>query len=110
MANPTVKTRIQLKNDTEANWNKAIHFVPLQGELIIYSTDEAHPFFRLKVGDGETVVTELPFLDANTINGVDINNIVAKQLSHTLTFGAGEAFTFDGSEDVTVPVYLGNLI
>ena len=35
MANDKViKTRIQLKNDTEANWNKAINFIPKSGEII----------------------------------------------------------------------------
>lgn len=29
------------------------------------------------------------------------------RLEHTLTFGAGQQYVFDGSEDVTVPVYLG---
>lgn len=28
-------------------------------------------------------------------------------LSHKLTFGAGQQYVFDGSEDVTVPVYTG---
>ena len=28
-------------------------------------------------------------------------------LSHKLTFGAGQQYVFDGSEDVTVPVYDG---
>lgn len=114
MANiPTIKSRIQLKNDTEANWNKAgpkdnsPGFIPLKGELIIYSADDAHPFFRLKVGDGITNVVELPFIDAGTIQGVNINNIEAKKLQHKLTFGAGQAYVFDGSEDVTVPVYAG---
>ena len=51
MATNTIKTRIQLKNDTKANWNKAINFVPREGEVIIYSTDDTHPFSRLKVGD-----------------------------------------------------------
>ena len=63
-----IKTRIQLKNDTEANWRKA-NFSPLKGELIIYSTDEAHPFCRLKVGDGETDINSLPFVtDGNIID------------------------------------------
>jgi hypothetical protein len=70
-----------LKNDTEVNWKKSVleseggtktsgtSFVPLLGELIIYSADDAHPFSRLKVGDGTTNVVALPFIDAGTING-----------------------------------------
>ena len=72
MTGQTVKTRIQLKNDTEANWSRAINFVPLKGELIVYSTDEAHPFFRLKVGDGVTLVSDLPFVDSSTVDGKSI--------------------------------------
>ena len=55
MATKTVNTRIQLKSDTEANWNKAgpkdgsRGFVPLLGELIVYTSDDAHPFSRLKL-------------------------------------------------------------
>ena len=104
MAENTIKTRIQLKNDTEANWNKAgpkdgsLGFIPKQGELIIYTADEAHPFCRLKVGDGSTNVVNLPFIDAGTIGG--------KAIGHTLIFGNG-TYTFDGSQDVTVPVYTG---
>ena len=74
-SNNTIKTRIQLKSDTEANWNKAgpkdgsLGFIPLRGELIIYSADETHAFSRLKVGDGSTNVTALPYIDAGTLNG-----------------------------------------
>ena len=71
-----IKTRIQLKNDTETNWNKAINFVPKQGEIIIYSADDSHPFSRLKVGDGNTTVTTLPFIDAGTINGEILADII----------------------------------
>jgi len=76
-ANNTIKTRIQLKSDTETNWNKAAPkngstgFIPLAGELIIYSADNAHPFSRLKVGDGTTNVVNLPFIDAGTLNGTE---------------------------------------
>ena len=71
----TIKTRVQLKSDTEANWNKAgpkdgsAGFVPLLGELIVYTSDDAHPFSRLKIGDGNTNVVNLPFIDAGTIGG-----------------------------------------
>ena len=74
-SNNTIKTRIQLKSDTEANWNKAgpkdgsLGFIPLRGEIIIYSADDTHAFSRLKVGDGVTNVVALPFIDAGTLNG-----------------------------------------
>ena len=75
ISNNTIKTRIRLKSDTEANWNKAgprdgsAGFVPLAGELIVYSADATHPFSRLKVGDGNTNVINLPFIDSGTLNG-----------------------------------------
>ena len=61
----TINTRIQLKNDTEANWMSSVHiadggtkpndegtnFIPRKGEVIIYTADDTHPFPRLKVGD-----------------------------------------------------------
>ena len=77
-ANNTIKTRIQLKSDTEANWSKAgpkdgsNGFVPLLGELIVYTADATHPFSRLKVGDGSTNVVNLPFIDSGTINGEEV--------------------------------------
>lgn len=95
-ANNTIKTRIQLKSDTEANWNKAgpkegsNGFVPLSGELIVYTADTTHPFSRLKVGDGVTNVVALPFIDSGTLNGNE-TEIVKKA-----TFGD---FPSPGSED-----------
>lgn len=85
-ANNTMKTRVQLKRDTEANWKKAVlsseggtkssgtSFVPLEGELIIYLPDTTHDYSRLKVGDGNTNVVRLPFIDAGTINGDTLTN------------------------------------
>lgn len=62
----SIFTRIQLKNDTEENWNKAVNFVPLDGEVIIYDTDENHEKPRIKIGDGVTVVNDLPFMTAES--------------------------------------------
>ena len=77
MANDKViKTRIQLKNDTEANWNKAINFIPKSGEIIIYSADDSHPYSRLKVGDGATTVVSLPFIDSGTLNGEVLADVI----------------------------------
>jgi hypothetical protein len=38
----TLRTRIQLKSDTENNWNIAggRGFVPLLGEMIVYTADD----------------------------------------------------------------------
>ena len=73
-----INTRIVQKHDIEANWLKATSFVPLQGELILYDVEvdkdgntlelpvgRTTPYRheRLKLGDGITTVTNLPFAD-----------------------------------------------
>lgn len=60
MADKTVKIRLVLKHDTEANWTKAVNFVPKQGEIIVYD-DVAGAPSRFKIGDGTTKVNDLPF-------------------------------------------------
>ena len=40
----------------------------------------------------------------------DIISGTAQRVAHTLTFGAGGAYVYDGSEDVTVPVFLGDYV
>ena len=67
-SNNKLATRIQLKSDTEANWI-ANPIVPLIGEMIIYTPDDNHPYSRLKIGDGQTNVVNLPFVDAGSLNG-----------------------------------------
>ena len=62
MAEKTIKTRIQSKHETEANWNKATNFVPLKGEIIIYDPDTTYDYPRIKVGDGKTNVISLKFV------------------------------------------------
>ena len=64
----TLKTRVVLKHDTEANWETAGNatnpFIPQKGEVIIYDPDGTHTYSRQKVGDGIKNVNELPFLGA----------------------------------------------
>lgn len=52
-----LKTRIQMKNDTAANWDKATNFIPLKGELIIYTDTN-----QMKIGDGTNLLADLPFM------------------------------------------------
>ena len=62
-----LQTRVQNKHDIEANWNLATNFIPLAGEIIIY--DDLN---QIKMGDGHTYLSELPFLDGKlkTVNGL----------------------------------------
>jgi hypothetical protein len=66
VAQKKIQTRIQLKHDLEANWQKAVNFVPLAGELIIYdkevdSSGNITKPERIKIGDGVSNVNDLSF-------------------------------------------------
>lgn len=62
MANKTINGRIVHKHDTETNWEKAINFIPMAGELIIYDVDDTYDYERIKIGDGVQNVNDLPFI------------------------------------------------
>lgn len=62
MSDKIFNTRISQKHDIETNWNKATNFIPLAGEVIIYDKDSTHATVRIKIGDGKTVVSNLPFV------------------------------------------------
>lgn len=70
MAEKRLNTRIIHKHETEANWLLATNFIPMQGEIIIYDIDSTHAYERVKVGDGKTLVSALPFIDANKVDKV----------------------------------------
>lgn len=59
------KSRIIHKHDIEANWNKAVNFIPDKGETIVYDIDDNYSYERIKMGDGETTVIALPFITDN---------------------------------------------
>ena len=61
----TFKTRIIQKHDIEANWQKATNFIPKQGEIIVYDIDSNHNYERIKIGDGEHIPNNLPFVTDN---------------------------------------------
>lgn len=62
MAEKNIQTRHIQKHDVERNWKKAKNFVPAQGEWIVYDIDENYTYPRFKMGDGVTLVNDLPFL------------------------------------------------
>lgn len=73
----TLQSRVICKHDTEENWNKAQNFIPKLGEMIMYDADKTHTYERIKVGDGVTKVSSLPF--ANEImTETEINSIFSE--------------------------------
>ena len=81
--NTTLKTRIQNRHDTEANWTTASNatkpFIPLKGEVIVYDPDTTNTSPRVKIGDGVTKVGDLAFI------GGDISKYVTLDTSQTIT-------------------------
>lgn len=57
------KLRARLINlhKTESEWSIS-SFVPVLGEVIVYDPDETISYPRIKVGDGKTLVKDLPFI------------------------------------------------
>lgn len=51
-------------------------------------------------------ISSITLPDGTTYQIKDTNAVLA----HKLTFGAGGTYVFDGSTDVTVPVYTGTAI
>ena len=63
-----MKARIGQLYKTEAEWEKYKDFIPLAGELIIFSKDENYSYSRLKVGDGKTKLKDLTFFIDSAID------------------------------------------
>lgn len=94
--------RIQLKRDTTENWNNARDFIPLAGEVIVYTDYETKTYTvqeygetvtktvnipNIKIGTGNSYVQDLAFVDEatrelllNHINNNDIHTTLAEKL------------------------------
>lgn len=95
MANKLLKTRMQQKIDTSQNWAKATNFVPLKGEICIYS--DLH---RMKVGDGTTKINDLDFFET-VASSTTLGSIKADAKTETDTVPA--RIDTDGKLWVNVP-------
>ena len=77
----TMNARIQIKHDTTANWNNAVGFIPLAGEIIVYDDYEIKTYTveeygetvtktalipNIKIGTGNAYVQDLAFVDEKT--------------------------------------------
>lgn len=72
MMQKELASRIVHKHDIATNWNKATTFIPKQGEMIVYDIDDLHDYERIKIGDGKTIVSSLPFV---TYSRSEIDNM-----------------------------------
>ena len=93
-----VKTRVQLKIDTAANWETAGNrgFIPKAGEPIYYKAEGGNPP-RQKIGDGVTNVNDLMFVSElpTGIVTTDPNgngNVVMVNIGGTLAYAENEMF------------------
>ncbi len=93
-----LNTRIQLKRDTTENWNNARGFIPLLGEIIIYTDYETRTYEveeygetvtktedipNIKIGTGNAYVQDLPFIDEKTRQML-LNHINNQEMHVTL--------------------------
>ena len=87
MADITLNTRIQLRNDTEANWLQvADTAIPLAGEICI--TNDGEHKGQFKIGDGVTTWGALPYANGGADVQVDASQVMFNQdLVFTETFG-----------------------
>lgn len=68
MAEKTIKTTIKLRRDTVNNYASHSNHVPLKGEVCIVDPTATAPWataknIRIKIGDGTTKWSDLPWLD-----------------------------------------------
>ena len=95
MANKLLKTRMQQKIDTSQNWAKATNFVPLKGEICIYS--DLH---KMKIGNGTTKIGDLDFFET-VASSTTLGSIKADAKTETDTVPA--RIDTDGKLWVKVP-------
>ena len=87
MAGIALNTRIQLRNDTEANWLLVADTeIPLVGEICI--TNDGEHKGQFKIGDGVTTWGDLPYASSGADIQVDASQVMFSQdLVFTEQFG-----------------------
>ena len=86
--------RIKSKHDTTENWNNAVGFIPLAGEIIIYDDyktvtyeDHGETITRnvpgIKIGSGNAYVQDLAFIDGDLYDRLR-NHIENQEIHVTL--------------------------
>lgn len=118
--NKALNTRVQHKNDIEANWIKAVNFQPLLGEIIVYRAEtesdelpkditdqpirtERITYPRIKIGDGVNKINDLPFI---TDSIIEYASKAQKFYAEEAPTGSGDVVFYAVSlEDASKGVY-----
>lgn len=105
MATTTISARICVRRDTTANWNAHPTFVPLKGEVIVYTDhgtirDENNNLVyvpAMKVGDGNAYLVDLPFLNEDQVQAV-IDRLTAHEANTVVHTNADEKSSWNHKE------------
>ena len=70
----------QPKIETTQDWGKAKNFIPKKNQIIIYDGIKENGKYielpKIKIGDGETKVNDLPFETNAAISYIEDNNLL----------------------------------
>lgn len=89
---------------TEKLWRKIVQLCNKKLEHI-QSLDDS-----ITVKDKNQIAVNISDTEDNLLQVETGKGLYAKPpVMHTLTFGAGEEYKYDGSKDITVPVYQGQI-
>ena len=121
-----IDARIRSKHDTTANWNNAVGFIPMPGEIIIYDDYQVKTWQEqedgqtvtktrnipgIKIGTGNAYVQDLGFVDEDLrdtlmahINNTNIHTTLAEKLFWNNKVNVDDAYEqlHDELEDETL--------
>ena len=89
------------RSDVELLWRKINKLLKRKLESVENADDS------VKVSDNNKIAVNISASENNLLKLVPGQGLYVSNKMHKLTFGAKETFVYDGSEDITVPVYNG---
>lgn len=98
MTQKIFNVRFQLRNNTEAEWQNKIGFIPLQGEPCV--TTDGDNKGRIKIGDGTTTWGELPYVTSPATGAY----VTAAELQTALEKYASIEDLQSGKINIAIPV------
>lgn len=99
-----IKGKIIFKHGTEADWNLS-NYKPDKGEQVLYDPDGNYSYTRVKYGDGERIVAELPFGGATFDDLVEANKIFATNIVVESDHKSETAFEVSKGQTKLVDLY-----